>query len=142
MEENTSLCPKCGAKNRLRAAAWDRVPVCGRCRVALPWIVKADDSSLSLEIESVVPVLVDFWAEWCTPCRALAPVLEDLARDQAGKLKVVKINVDENPSSADLFHVKSIPTVIVFREARAVDTLVGALSKDALLEQLRPHLVS
>lgn len=137
-------CPACGAKNRLKTSSQresqDGVPVCGRCGATLPWLVAATDATFSQEISGSLPVLVDFWAEWCGPCRAVAPVLEDLSRDLAGRLKVVKLNVDENPQTAGQFNVQSIPMMIVFKGGTPVDTFVGAMPKGTLLSRLQPHL--
>jgi len=140
MEDSVTACPQCGAKNRLKAAAPDQVPVCGKCKSSLPWIVSGSDISFRKELETSTPVLVDFWAEWCAPCRMTAPVLEDLARDKAGQIKVLKINVDQNPTTAGQYNVRSIPTLMLFKNGRPVETLVGAMSKDALLERLGSHL--
>ncbi len=85
---------------------------------------------------STVPVLVDFWAEWCGPCRMLGPILDDLAKDQAGKVKIGKVNVDESQSIAAKFNVKSIPMLVFFKDGKAVDTVVGVQSKDALTKRL------
>ena len=139
-EDAIATCPQCGAKNRLKAAPPDQLPICGKCKGSLPWIVTGTDISFRKELETSTPVLVDFWAEWCAPCRVTAPVLEELARDKAGQIKVVKINVDQNPTTSGQYNVRSIPTLILFKDGRPVKTLVGAMSKDALLEKLSPDL--
>jgi thioredoxin 2 len=140
MEDSVINCPKCGARNRIKTPPQEKVPVCGKCRNSLPWIISGTDISFRRELETSTPVLVDFWAEWCAPCRMTAPVFEDLARDKAGLIKVVKINVDQNPSTAGQFNIRSIPTLILFKNGEPVETVVGAISKDALLERLGPHL--
>lgn len=116
------------------------MPVCGKCKNSLPWIIDGTDISFRKELDSSVPVLVDFWAEWCAPCRMTAPVLEDLAKDKAGHIKVVKMNVDQNPATAGQFGIRSIPTLILFKGGNPVDTIIGAMSKEALGERLNPHL--
>ncbi len=140
MEESVAICPQCGAKNRLKPAAPDQVPICGKCKGSLPWVVTGTDISFRKELETSTPVLVDFWAEWCAPCRITTPVLEELARDKAGQIKVLKINVDQNPTTAGQYNIRSIPTLILFRDGRPVETLIGAISKDALLQRLGSHL--
>lgn len=134
------ICPNCKAKNRLKTPPKGQLPVCGKCGQHLPWLVKANDTTFATEIDAAVPVLVDFWAEWCGPCRAIAPVLEDLSKELSGKLKIVKLNVDENPRTSEQFRVQSIPMLIVFKQAKPVDTFVGAMPKRAMLERLGPHL--
>ncbi len=86
--------------------------------------------------QSTVPVIVDFWAEWCGPCRMLGPILDDLAKDQAGKVKIGKVNVDESPNLAAQFSVRSIPMLFFFKDGVAKDTVVGVQSKDALAKRL------
>ena len=99
------------------------------------------DSSFETEVvKNAGTVLVDFWAEWCGPCRALGPKLEEISTELNGKMSVVKLNVDENPETAAKFGVRSIPTMIVFKGGKAVDQLVGNLPKDAILEAVNKHI--
>jgi thioredoxin 2 len=86
------------------------------------------------------PVLVDLWAPWCGPCRFVSPILEALAKDYAGHLKVVKVNVDQNPALARRFDARSIPTMVVLRDGQPVDRVVGAMPRPALEERLAPYL--
>jgi len=135
-------CPKCASKNRLGAVPSGAVPRCANCKTVLPWLVAAGDDSFAAEVAAAVPVLIDFWAPWCGPCRMVAPVLEEMAKELAGRLKVVKVNVDESPQTAARFRIQSIPTLIVFRDGQQVDAVVGALPKAALRERVAPHLSS
>ena len=96
----------------------------------------SDDSFDETVKSSDTPILVDFWAEWCGPCRMIAPVLEEIAGEQAGKLSIGKLNVDDNPGTARRFDVMSIPTLIVFQNGEPVKRLVGAKGKAALLDDL------
>jgi len=91
-------------------------------------------------IQSAKPVLVDFWAEWCGPCRAIAPVLDELATELGDKLKIAKVDVDKNPQLAGTFGVRSIPTLLVIKGGTVQEQMVGALSKSALLVKLKPYL--
>ena len=99
------------------------------------------DATFDEEIAgSAEPVLVDFWAEWCGPCKMIAPVLDEIAAEQAGKVKVVKLNVDENQDTARRFDVMSIPTLIVFKDGQPAKKMIGAKGKGALLEDLAEFL--
>ena len=144
-------CPSCGAKNRINeilAAAHQ--PVCGNCGAALSGSRPADakpqtvtDTSFASDVLSAsgaMPILVDAWAEWCGPCRMLAPVLDQLAAEAQGRYKIVKLNVDENPRTAAQFNIRSIPTLLIFRNARLVDQLVGVQPKQVIAARLTSHL--
>ncbi len=128
-------CAACGARNRIPARRLGDRPKCGRCGAPLGAgkVIEVGDATFAAEVEqSPLPVLVDLWAPWCGPCRAVAPILEDLARARAGRLKVCKVNVDENPRTAARFQVRSIPMLLLFQASRPVDQLLGAQSRGAL----------
>ena len=139
-------CPKCGANNRVPA---EKIraglePICGRCKEPLkqpagPVIVT--DSNFAEEVErSPLPVLLDLWAPWCGPCRMVGPIVDQLATELAGRVKVAKLNVDENPMTQSRFGVRSIPTLLVLKEGREVDRLVGAMPKHEILRRLESIL--
>jgi|ERR671923_2301308 thioredoxin 2 len=133
-------CATCGKKNRIRSNERG-APHCGSCGAALPWHVNATDATFDVEARSSVPVIVDLWAPWCGPCRIVGPILEELSREFAGRLKVVKVNVDENQALAMRFDARSIPTMLVIVGGRVVDRIVGAMPKSALTVRLTPHLL-
>jgi thioredoxin 2 len=132
-------CPNCGKKNRVRPSA-EGVPRCGNCHNALPWIVDADKTSFDAEINASVPVVVDFWAPWCGPCRMIAPSLESLSRKHAGRLKVVRLNVDEAPELSGRYGVQGIPLLVLFEGGQERDRLVGAVPESKIESWIAPHL--
>jgi thioredoxin 2 len=132
-------CPSCGRRSRVRAHP-TAIPRCPGCHAPLPWSVDADGSDFADETLAAVPVVVDFWAPWCGPCRQIAPVLEQMAERHAARLKVVRVNVDENPALAERYRAMSIPLLVVMKGGREVDRIVGALPPPALERRLAPHL--
>jgi thioredoxin 2 len=107
---------------------------CAACHTALPWLTSAGDGDFDeVAGRSTLPVLVDLWAPWCGPCRVVAPGVEGAARTLAGRLKVVKVNVDEAPGVAERFGVQGIPTLLVLRQGREVARQVGAVPPPALV---------
>ena len=119
-------CPHCGRRNRVPAAA-SGTPRCGNCHRPLPWVVAAGDGSFAEIAEKAsVPVLVDLWAPWCGPCRMVSPLLEQLAAEKAGHMKLVKVNVDESPALQQRFGVQSIPTLLMLRDGKVVSRQTGA----------------
>ena len=121
--------------NRILRSRLGDDPVCGRCKekVFPRRPVTITDASWKKEVEdSPIPVLVDFWAPWCGPCRMVGPVLEQIAREHAGRVKVVKLNTDESPRTAARFEIRSIPTMMVFRGGRPIAQTMGAQPKPAI----------
>ena len=137
---STLVCHSCGAKNTIRPSE-KGAPHCGKCGKPLAWVVNATDETFAVEVRAAPAVLVDLWAPWCGPCRFVSPILEQLAADFPGRLKVVKVNVDENPRLAQEFDARSIPTMVVLQGGRVVDRIVGAMPKQDLTIRLTPFLL-
>ena len=127
-------CSACGTRNRVPADAGGS-PRCARCKAALAWVADADDTSFAAVAErSPLPVVVDLWAPWCGPCRAVSPVLEQLAHELAGRCKLVKVNVDDAPRTSARFGVQGVPTLVALRDGREVGRQVGAAPAARLRE--------
>lgn len=126
------VCGNCGARNRVPESKLQqgKEPVCGRCKTPLTGNAgptNVTDVTFASQVESSdLPVLVDFWAPWCGPCRMISPVVEKLAGEFGGKLRVAKMNVDENPVTASRFDIRSIPALIIFRGGREAARTLGA----------------
>ncbi len=141
-------CRNCGAKNRVdEGAAAEMQPVCGRCGTPLDAgtteaaarPITVTDETFAREVLEArgVPVLVDYWAEWCGPCRMVAPVLDELAAESNGRYRIAKLNIDENPRTAAQYNIRSIPTMLVFKDGAVIDRIVGAQPKQAIAARLR-----
>lgn len=143
IEAKIISCPSCGAKNRVPVDKLREglTPICGQCKCGLSESVQpviVTDANFTQEVEKAkLPVLLDMWAPWCGPCRMLAPVVEQLASELAGKVKVAKLNTDENPMTASRFNVRSIPTLLVLKDGKEIDRIVGASPKQEILRRLK-----
>ena len=142
------VCNKCGAKNRVdesRLAGSEAK--CGRCGEKLARAASQQDSKpvvitdQTFEREVVQatarPVLVDCWAPWCAPCRMVGPIMDELAAESQGRYRIAKLNVDENPQTSARFQISSIPTMLIFKDGKLIDRLIGAQPKQAIAERLR-----
>ena len=141
-------CPVCGATNRVPRDKLERglTPRCGKCKTPLSTAapsaadgkpVTVTDATFAEVVErSPVPVVVDMWAPWCGPCRMVAPVIDELAAEMAGRVRFAKLNVDENPATASRFGARSIPTLLIIQGGREVDRIVGAQPKAEIARRL------
>ena len=137
-------CQTCGQKNRIRGQHLAARVRCAQCKTDIAPIrepIEADEETFDEVLrEATVPVLVDFWAAWCGPCRLVAPIVEQLAGEYEGKLKVGKLDVDLNQRTAARFNIRSIPSILFFKDGKLVDTIVGAVPKPALVQKIQQHL--
>ena len=134
------VCPKCRVKNRVPASAPGK-PQCANCHSPLPWIVDATDGDFAMIAdEATIPVLVDVWAPWCPPCRLVSPVLEQLAADMAGRLKLVKVNSDISPEVSYRFDVQAIPTLVLLDRGETIARQVGAAPPHRLRAWVKEQL--
>ena len=125
-------CPNCGRRNRVPAAA-PGIPRCGNCHQPLPWVADAGDDTFAEVAEAApVPAVIDLWAPWCGPCRMVSPALEQVATEMAGKIKLVKVNVDESPRIQQRFSVQAVPTLLVLRSGQVVASRAGAVPAAAI----------
>ena len=144
----TFRCPSCGTKNRIPLDKVGQTAKCGKCSTALNTaellldhpVVVEDNSFADKIIKSPLPVLLDCWAPWCGPCKMIGPIMEELAGQWKGKVRVGKLNVDENPNTANQFQIRSIPTLLVFDKGKLVNTLVGALPKQQITQAMASYL--
>ena len=132
-------CPQCGAKNRVPSHKLNDHPICGKCKAPLPTRpvhnhpMTITDHSFQKEVIAYPGVvLVDCWAPWCGPCKMISPILDQLAKAYSGKLKITKLNVDENPRTSSQYNIQSIPTMLFFKDGKQVNTLVGAHPKNEI----------
>jgi len=139
-------CSSCGAVNRVpeEKIQEGRAAICGRCKTPLraeaSTIVVTDGTFAETVERSPLPVLLDLWAPWCGPCKMIAPTLDELARELAGRVKIAKINVDENPVVSSRFRVQSIPLLVILENGREVDRIVGAHPKAEIERRLTRFL--
>jgi thioredoxin 2 len=135
-------CSKCNTKNRVPLSRIKASPKCGKCGTELSLDilskpVNVSDNTFDQEVlQSALPVLVDCWAPWCGPCKAVGPILDELAAKYKTRLRIVKINVDENQGVSSRFNIASIPTMLLVKDGKIVDTLVGVLPKETLESQI------
>ena len=147
MAERLIKCPSCGTTNRLPShQPGGKTIVCGKCKTPLPeprGPVEVTDSTFGSEVDqSATPVLLDLWAEWCGPCHMLAPTIDQLSSEMAGRVKVAKLNIDENPGTANRFGVRSIPTLLVLKGGQVVDRVVGVQPKQEIVRRLEKALAT
>lgn len=132
-------CPSCRTRNRVPVSATG-LPRCASCKADLPWLVDVGDADFEAAVDTKALVVVDLWAPWCGPCRMVAPVLESLSREFAGQVKVVKVNVDENPVLSARYQAQSIPLLLLLDGGQVVQRIVGAQPAPVLRQHITDAL--
>ncbi len=141
-------CSNCGTKNRIPSDKIGSIAKCGKCRspinteelaIEKPVIVTDDDFETNV-LKSSLPVLLDCWAPWCGPCKMIGPVMDELAGNWKGRIRICKLNTDENPVISTKYQIASIPTMLIFDNGQLKDTLVGALPKQHIVQKMTPYL--
>ncbi len=147
MEAVVVLCPQCQTKNRIPVEKLGQDAKCGKCGATFPTqqatvsdqpVVITDGTFDQEVLQSPLPVVIDVWAPWCGPCRMIAPVVEELAKEFAGRAKFVKLNSDENQRVPSQYQIQGIPTLLFFKNGQLVDRVVGAVPKQNILQKLQP----
>jgi thioredoxin 2 len=141
-------CMECGARNRIRADRVESHPVCGKCRkplatdeLFLPQPLIITDGEFEAKVlKSPLPTLMFAWAPWCPTCKAFIPVIDDFAKDSLGKVRVGKVNVDQNPGLSSRFNILSVPQILVFDRGELAETLPGSLQKHEIMIKMAPYL--
>jgi len=133
-------CKECGTRNRVFMERVDSIPRCGKCKLDLiipNQAISIGESDFEREVlEEIIPTVVDFWAPWCGQCKTVASVLEAIAKEYRGRVKVIKVNSDDNQSLSQMFEVHGIPTLLLFRDGKEMDRLIGAASKSQIMKFL------
>jgi thioredoxin 2 len=144
----TLRCRSCGTKNRIPSDRAGQPAKCGKCGAPVNTgvllterpVTVGDGSFHDLVLKSPLPVLLDCWAPWCGPCKMIGPIMEELAAKWKGKVRIGKLNVDENPQTTEKFQIRSIPTLLIFDNGKLKETLVGALPKQQISQAMAPYM--